>query len=417
MPAQPGCSAAARLPPPAKPPSGRHSKPQALAGAASGASLVSIRGSLDGALGPAGSAHDSQDYGDSIASSGGAALKRLSSVGSDASGDAARYTSRSRLGRAVCVAEGQPVDEATSGNANTDCNGPDVDHSRMRGHAAHLTAGSAQARRANRRLPSSAPHSPRRPRSSWDGGPSLQGGLPRRRQHSWDGGASPLGASGGALLGLAHVYAPGLWTAASSAGLPRLITFAAPAAAAAAAGASAAAGGAAAAAAEQQVEEPQFFDPSAHAMRLRVERSGALSEADPTPERHGEPPAWHCPPKRAASSASGAARFTPYTLYWHSRHPYVLAQLSRWLSWCPGQLETRRACGRHDHSADGPYPVADAAVLPYPAVAAAAEAARAAEAAHLARERRWRLQRRQLELSHARKRDAVKVRTCVWRPR
>jgi hypothetical protein len=55
-----------------------------------------------------------------------------------------------------------------------------------------------------------------------------------------------------------------------------------------------------------------------------------------------------------------------------------------------------------------------AAASPCPDTAAVeAEAAEAAEAAHLARERRWRQQRRQLErqleLSHARKRDRAKV--------
>ena len=103
-------------------------------------------------------------------------------------------------------------------------------------------------------------------------------------------------------------------------------------------------------------------------MRLRAERSSAPSAAEPTPEWRGEPPAWRSPPQHAASSASGAARCTHSTLYWHACHPDALALLRCcWLllaelmsqsvdkRWC--------ACWRHDSSADTSSLVPHAAVL------------------------------------------------------
>lgn len=320
-PAQPERSAAARLPLPAKPPSGRLIRSHALAGAASGTSLASSRGSLDGALGPPCSSHPSHGCGSSSANGAATALRRLSdsSVGSDASGSTAGYTSRGRLGRAVYIAEDVPADEVCHGDGHGNCFALGACCSREHGDAGHPTAAGAHAaNRAARQLPSSAPHSPRRPRSSQDGGPSLQGAQPQRRQHSWDGGASPLGAGGRTLLGLAHSHAPAIWTAASIGGPTHTSSGAAPAAAAPAAAA-------AAAAARQPPEEPQFFDPSAHAMRLRAERSGAPGAAEPTPGWRGEPPAWRSAPQRAASSTSGATQSTQLT--WHTRHPVVLAPL------------------------------------------------------------------------------------------
>ncbi len=135
---------------------------------------------------------------------------------------------------------------------------------------AHRAGGLGAARRSILRVPASAPHSPRQRHSAdvRDGRAAAAHGLPpRRRQLSWDAGSSPLGDS--PLRSLA-VDRQGY----------RHTDF-----------------GAAAAAAEQ---EPKFFDPNAHAARLRQER-----EAPAAAEWRGEVPAWSWAPQRAVIEAAG----------------------------------------------------------------------------------------------------------------
>lgn len=248
-----------RLHSPAKPPAGRPGKPP-LTAAELGNSAASCDG-LDGAMGPAGHAAPSS-------------FRRLSSGSVDS----------------ACSCEAQPhlADRSSAHQQRDATHGG----SYLSSSSARHTQPGGKTTNGNPRQPSSVPHSPRSALRKPGGGVASDQASGRRRQLSWDGGASPLG--GARLLGLADDDSGGF--------PPHMRSY----------GSSGDFGGAgfhgsagvASAAATMQREEPQFFDPSAHAMRLRAERSGA---ADAAAEWRGEVPSWHWAPQRAATAATGVA--------------------------------------------------------------------------------------------------------------